>query len=49
MLPDLWSGPPFIPWSILALFVFVWVNDSGAYFVGSILGKHRLFERISPK
>ena len=34
---------------ILALFVFIWVNDTGAYLIGSQFGKHRLFERISPK
>jgi len=34
---------------ILALFVFIWVNDTGAYIVGSLFGKHRLNERISPK
>jgi phosphatidate cytidylyltransferase len=34
---------------LLALFVFIWVNDTGAYLIGSWLGKHRLFERISPK
>jgi phosphatidate cytidylyltransferase len=34
---------------VLALFVFIWVNDTGAYLVGSLFGKHRLFERISPK
>lgn len=34
---------------LLALFVFIWVNDSFAYLVGSLFGKHRLFERISPK
>ncbi len=33
----------------LAVFVFIWINDTGAYCVGSLLGKHRLFERISPK
>ena len=33
----------------LALFVFVWTNDTGAYIIGCTLGKHRLFERISPK
>ncbi|MDR1344426.1 MAG: phosphatidate cytidylyltransferase [Tannerellaceae bacterium] len=33
----------------LALFVFVWLNDSGAYLIGSRLGRRRLFERISPK
>lgn len=34
---------------LLALFVFIWVNDSFAYLAGSLFGKHRLFERISPK
>lgn len=34
---------------ILALFIFVWINDTGAYLIGSLFGKHRLFERISPK
>jgi phosphatidate cytidylyltransferase len=39
----------FIPLPALALFVFVWLNDSGAYLIGSLMGRHRLFERISPK
>lgn len=34
---------------ILAVFIFIWVNDSFAYLWGSLLGKHRMFERISPK
>lgn len=33
----------------LSIFVFLWLNDTGAYCVGSLIGKHRLFERISPK
>lgn len=33
----------------MSVFVFLWVNDTGAYCVGSLLGKHRLFPRISPK
>lgn len=33
----------------LSVFVFLWLNDAGAYCVGSLLGKHRLFPRISPK
>jgi phosphatidate cytidylyltransferase len=35
----------------LAVFVFLWLNDSGAYVFGSLLHKkipHKLFERISP-
>lgn len=34
---------------LMALFAFVWTNDTGAYLVGCTFGKHRLFERISPK
>lgn len=34
---------------LLGLFIFIWVNDSFAYLFGSAFGKHRLFERISPK
>ncbi len=32
----------------LSLFIFLWVNDSGAYCCGSLLGRHKLFPRISP-
>ena len=37
------------PILLLFLFVLIWVYDSGAYFFGVTFGKHRLFERISPK
>lgn len=33
----------------LSVFTFLWLNDTGAYCFGTLLGKHRLFERISPK
>ena len=36
-------------WLIIAFFSFIWLNDTGAYLVGCTLGRHRLFERISPK
>ena len=32
----------------LSVFVFLWINDAGAYCVGSLLGRHKLFPRISP-
>ena len=32
----------------LSVFVFLWANDTGAYCVGSLLGRHKLFPRISP-
>jgi len=35
---------------ILLGFIFlIWINDSGAYLSGMTFGKHKLFERISPK
>ena len=37
------------PSLLLALFALIWTYDSGAYLFGMSLGKHRLFERISPK
>lgn len=37
------------PRVVLAMFVFIWLNDTGAFLVGCAIGKHRLFERISPK
>jgi phosphatidate cytidylyltransferase len=37
------------PLLLLAVFATIWVNDTGAYLVGVSIGKHRLFERISPK
>lgn len=34
---------------LLAIMVFAWSNDSFAYLFGRFFGKHKLFERISPK
>ena len=34
---------------LLAIFIFIWVNDTGAYLVGSRWGKRRLAPCISPK
>lgn len=34
---------------ILALYLIVWLGDTAAYFVGSLLGRHKLASRISPK
>lgn len=37
------------PGLMIALLLLIWTYDSGAYLFGVTLGKHRLFERISPK
>ena len=42
-------------WMMLAIFVLIWVNDSGAYCVGVLTakkmpgGNHKMFPRVSPK
>ena len=37
------------PLLLIGFFLFVWSSDTFAYLTGSVFGKHRLFERISPK
>jgi len=37
------------PWVMLALFTLVWVNDIFAYLIGSMMGKHKLSVKLSPK
>lgn len=34
---------------LLGFFIITWFTDTFAYLIGSVIGKHRLFERISPK
>jgi phosphatidate cytidylyltransferase len=43
------NGADYNPMIPLSVFIFIWLNDTGAYCVGSLIGKHRLFERISRK
>lgn len=45
--PVILSGP-FHYGIVLGFLAILWLNDTGAYFVGSLIGKHKLFERISP-
>jgi phosphatidate cytidylyltransferase len=37
------------PKIIIGLFILIWTNDTFAYLVGKSVGKHKLFERVSPK
>lgn len=37
------------PIFILSLFLFIWINDTGAYLTGITCGKHKLFPSVSPK
>ena len=34
---------------LILLLVIAWVSDTGAYFVGTLLGKHKMAPKISPK
>ncbi|MBR6110345.1 MAG: phosphatidate cytidylyltransferase [Paludibacteraceae bacterium] len=40
-----WQGGAFV----LAFFIAIWVSDTGAYLVGRAIGRHKLYERVSPK
>ena len=37
------------PWVLIAYIAIVWSNDVFAYLAGMAFGRHRLFERLSPK
>ncbi|RAR50905.1 phosphatidate cytidylyltransferase [Flavobacterium lacus] len=37
------------PRILMGIFILIWTNDTFAYVVGKSIGKHKLFERISPK
>ncbi len=41
---DRWGGL-----TVIAVFASIWMCDSAAYFAGRAFGKHKLFERVSPK
>ncbi len=38
----------FQPELVLGFFIMLWLNDTGAYVFGKLLGKHKLFPKISP-
>ncbi len=57
LIGQLWIAFPFAlmgslgaaqPMLLLSLFVVIWVNDTGAYCVGSLIGKHKMIPRVSP-
>lgn len=39
----------FEPNTLMGLFILIWSADSWAFVSGSLFGKHKLFERLSPK
>lgn len=42
------DGATYYPNTVFGLLLLTWMNDSGAYFIGSQIGKTPLFPRISP-
>lgn len=48
LMSPLRTSDPFVDFA-LAIFVFIWVNDTFAYLSGSLLGSHLMFPSLSPK
>jgi phosphatidate cytidylyltransferase len=53
-LLNFFSNPAFIPGVyyhelLLGFFFLIWINETGAFLIGTAFGRKRLFERISPK
>lgn len=42
-------GANYYPAIVLGFFFLLWSYDTGAYLTGRLIGKHKLFERVSPK
>ena len=42
------TGGSYDPVLILGFFILLWLYDTGAYLVGSLLGRHLIMEKISP-
>jgi len=49
VFPEINPETVYSPKLLIAMFILIWVYDSAAYLFGVSFGKHRLFERISPK
>lgn len=49
VIPMLLGNGVWNPWIVLFYVFIIWANDVFAYLFGITLGRHRLFERISPK
>ncbi|MGC3978758.1 MAG: phosphatidate cytidylyltransferase [Paludibacteraceae bacterium] len=49
MLNNILYVKDYQPIILLAVFISIWINDTGAYCTGMLFGKHKLFERVSPK
>lgn len=48
MFPNQSLEAPYFPELLFGFFFILWANDTGAYLIGSQIGKRKLFERVSP-
>lgn len=48
VLENIYEGLGYL-WVVVAAVSMIWINDTGAYIVGCTLGRHRLYEALSPK
>lgn len=39
----------YLHWMLVAMISMIWINDTGAYLVGSLFGRHKMFPKVSPK
>ena len=49
LIPILSNYDNYLPDILFGFFILLWANDTFAYLTGILIGRHRLFERISPK
>lgn len=49
IIPVNTGNAEFYPWILTGVFLIIWMYDSMAYVFGSLMGRHKICERISPK
>ncbi len=42
------AGAVYNPWQLFSVIILIWSNDTLAYLGGSLFGRHKMIERISP-
>ena len=47
--PGISDSSEFYPWVLIGIFLIIWMYDSMAYVFGSMLGRHKICPKISPK
>ena len=49
VFPEFPDNSIFYPWILIGILFIIWVYDSMAYLAGSLFGRHKMHERISPQ